>query len=105
MIGELQLAVERQEGVAVIRAAGELDVATTADLRAVVAEHMSRHHAIVIDLRELDFIDSAGISCLVAAHRRAGDESAHVGVVPGEAVDRVLELTGLEGELTLLESD
>jgi len=59
---------------------------------------------VVVDMRELEFIDSTGIALLVAALSRGG-AAARIKFVPSAspAVARVLELTGLAKRLPLAE--
>jgi anti-anti-sigma factor len=76
---KLRIAVEpagHDEVVVVV--GGELDCATADQLRAALTTLLNRGdlHAIGLDLRGLDFIDSTGIGTLVVAQRI----SAQVGV-------------------------
>jgi anti-sigma B factor antagonist len=85
---------------------GELDLANagTAEtaLQASLAEGASR---VVIDMRELEFIDSTGIALLVAAlANNDGEEKVRFIPSPAPAVTRVLELTGLAERLPLAEA-
>lgn len=51
----------------------------------------------VIDLRGLSFLDSAGLSRIVAAHRRARRAKRRFVLVrPGDTVSRVLALTAMD---------
>jgi anti-anti-sigma factor len=85
---------------------GELDLANagTAEtaLSASLEENATR---VVIDMRELEFIDSTGIALLVAALGNNGSEE-RVRFIPSTApaVTRVLELTGLSERLPLADA-
>jgi anti-anti-sigma factor len=80
------------EGVPVVIVSGELDVSNVDLLKASVASvTASRPERIIFDLRELRYIDSAGIAVLLAA----ASESAVRLRDPSPAVRRVVELTGL----------
>jgi anti-anti-sigma factor len=77
---------------------GELDIATAPELEQVVSPPVDAGGAVVIDLRELTFMDSTGVRLLVAAHARAGETGATLSVVApeeGTAVARVLEVAGI----------
>jgi anti-sigma B factor antagonist len=92
--------------VRVVVLSGELDLAnaTTAE-GALDAALADPNGGLVIDLRELEFIDSTGIALLVSMlNRDAG--SGRVRFVPSDfpAVTRVLELTGLAERLPLAEA-
>ena len=75
---------------------GELDIATVTELRQYVDE-VAAHESLrlVIDLRELTFIDSTGIGLLVSANRALRGRLSVVGVQP--PVQHVFDLSGLAG--------
>lgn len=92
--------------VATLYVAGELDAATAPDLdeqvRRLEAEHPSVTD-IVVDLAGLDFIDSAGLSVLVAGHTRLRDRGASLCVTrPSPAARRVFAISGLDAVLTIV---
>ena len=91
----MEHSIEERDGVTVIRPSGDLDVTTALDLRSVLGEQLSRDGArIVLDLRDVPFIDSSGVGVLVTASRRSrsgGGGLALAGLGPGVA--KVLELT------------
>ena len=95
----------RQEGRArVLTLRGELDVASSAALERAI-EQDGVYERLVIDLSELEFIDSTGLSVLVAAHQQAVADGREFCVVQGPAqVQRLLALTGLEQRLTVADS-
>ncbi|HEY5316432.1 MAG TPA: STAS domain-containing protein [Solirubrobacteraceae bacterium] len=84
---------------------GELDIATTsgaeAELRRV---EQSGARVIVLDLRGLTFMDSTGLRLLVSADARAREADRRLAIVRGSAaVQRVLELTGLDARLDVID--
>ena len=86
-----------------ITVSGELDLSSSAaleeELERVAASGAER---IVIDLRELEFMDSTGLSTLVKAHQRAEETGKEFGLVRGpQQVQRLLSLTGVEERLRL----
>jgi anti-sigma B factor antagonist len=67
------------------------------ELRRVEA---TRPRWLLLDLSALGFIDSAGLSRLLAAHRRARREGRRLMVVQGNgAVRRLIALTALDHQL------
>ncbi|HEX3324913.1 MAG TPA: STAS domain-containing protein [Solirubrobacterales bacterium] len=101
--GTLEVRTAKDGDTYVISLCGELDLANagTAEtaLEASLADDASN---VVVDMRELEFIDSTGIALLVAALGHNGDED-RVRFIPSPApaVTRVLELTGLAERLPL----
>ncbi len=60
---------------------------------------------LVIDLRQLDFMDSTGLSIIVKAHHRFRVEGRELGLVRGPAqVQRLLDLTGVAERLRLVDA-
>ncbi|MGI9082213.1 MAG: STAS domain-containing protein, partial [Thermoleophilaceae bacterium] len=54
-------------GAAWVYVAGELDVATAPQLEQTLREAQSEARLVVLDLRELTFVDSAGVHVIVDA--------------------------------------
>jgi anti-sigma B factor antagonist len=80
-----------------VRAAGEIDSSSAPALRTELSTVLDLAPAeIVVDLCDVTFLDSAGLSVLAAAHRRATAEGGRLRVlVSGRAVVRPLQITGL----------
>jgi anti-anti-sigma factor len=97
-----------RDGRAVIVVRGELDLATAPDLDAVVTERLEAGRDVVVDLRELAFMDSTGLRVLVAAHARVeaadgGPTFVVVRPLPGAPIERILAITGVESLLDLID--
>jgi anti-anti-sigma factor len=91
----------------VVALAGELDLATAPSLEEVVLPLVAAGRHAVVDLRGLEFMDSTGVRVLVAANAAASDHDGRVSLVrspPGSAVQRVLEISGLESVLTVVDA-
>ena len=85
--------VSRTDAYCVVHAVGELDIAAVPQMRDAV--HAARRHAghLVVDLRDVSFLDSFALHELTAMQSDGSDRpSFHV--VPGEGIQRVLDLTG-----------
>ena len=87
--------------VSVISVSGELDLASSAALEEELTRATeSDAEQVVLDLRELEFMDSTGLSTLVKAHQRAEEAGKEFGLVRGpQQVQRLLSLTGVEERL------
>jgi anti-sigma B factor antagonist len=100
--------VERSSrGAATVLAlSGELDLASSPALEQELEHALEEQDGpLLIDLRQLDFIDSTGLSVLVKAHQRAEERGRRFGLVGGGSqVRRLLNLTGLADRLPLAES-
>ncbi len=86
---------ERTGDASVLVVRGDLDVAVGAEFVAAVDEVLSTDPSInhaVIDLSEVDFIDSSGLRALLQLQQNYGGR-VQIGAV-SPAVQRLLELTG-----------
>lgn len=90
----------------VIGVRGELDLASSPALeRELESGNASSATLVIVDLRELEFMDSTGLSVLVRAHQRATEKGQQFAVVRGsQQVQRLLSLTGVAERLTLVDS-
>jgi len=79
----------------VVALAGELDLQSADVLeREVAALRAAGRDRIVIDLREVGFIDSTGLRVLLGLHRTAEHEGRLISLVRGpHPVQRIFELT------------
>jgi anti-anti-sigma factor len=91
----------------VVAAAGEIDLSTVDDLAVAVRAALAGHAGmVVIDLTEVQFLASTGLSVLVEAERAAGESGQLLRVVTGgrRAVARSLETSGLADHLTVCDN-
>ena len=87
--------VERRNGSVVVRLVGEIDLYNAEEvgsaLAGLAAEQPQR---VVVDLSEVEFVDSTALGALIEARRQLG-ESALVLAAPLPEVRRALEVAGL----------
>jgi anti-anti-sigma factor len=99
-----QVEVRVEARKTVLRLLGELDVSSSSALEDEL-HRVGSAALIVLDLRELEFIDSTGLGVLVKTHQRMRDAGDRLAVVEGDGqVKRLLKLTGLDQQLTILNS-
>ena len=87
-----------QHGTAVVVIpTGELDIATAPALEhALERAFESRSARVVLDLRELEFIDSSGLRTLLIAHRQAEKAACAFTLVAGHrTLERTLAIAGV----------
>ena len=98
--------VRREDSAIVLAVSGELDLASSPTLE----EELARignfgSEMVIIDLRELEFMDSTGLSVVVKAHQRAQEAGRRFGLVKGRPqVQRLLSLTGVAERMPLADS-
>ena len=85
--------------------AGELDLAGVGDLEPPINERL-RRSSLIVDISDLEFIDSAGLRVLYSAQRSAKASKRGFAVVHGSAsaVTSFLELTRASSQIPLFTS-
>jgi len=75
---------------------GELDIATAPELVALLARLRHHGHAVVVDLAEVTFMDSTGLTTLMDAYLLAERNGWSFSVRrPSPPVQRVFDLSGM----------
>ena len=101
-LGRLSMLSEREDEIHTLALHGELDLATAAkvddELRRIEATDAA---VILVDLDDLDFIDSTGIRVLITAAARSGRDSRLVLQCANPRVLRVLDMAGVAPLLPL----
>lgn len=93
------------DGFGTVAVAGDIDLLTAPQLAAAVTAAQSSTPSVLLDLSDVDFLGSAGLSVLVEAARRADDSAGRLAVlVTRHAVRRAIEVTGLDAALTLFDA-
>lgn len=105
--GTLRIRTHHDGSIWTVALAGELDLASAKELSeelewAEIGGDAPRR--LVLDMTELEFIDSTGIAILVAANRRFNADGDCFSLVPSRAeiVCRVLAMTGMGASLPFL---
>jgi anti-sigma B factor antagonist len=102
---EFELRADRTGTTASVAITGELDIATLPEFEQVVRSVRSPDmERLVVDLRQVRFLDSMSIEQLLRLHTELAEAGAELLVVRGpHAVHRVFELTGLDQVLTIVD--
>lgn len=90
--------VDRSEGLATITGSGDLDFNTRSELAAAVAEAFQQPglRLLVIDLRQVTFLDSSGVANgIMEPWRRAKSAGIECQLLFGPAVQRMIDRLGL----------
>lgn len=102
-----QLIVETASGDRLTcRPVGELDLVGAQLLRGAATGILATAGSVVVDLSEVTFIDSAGLSALVGLARRCTEQGGQVCFVgPRRSVAKVLAMTGVDRLLGMPQTD
>jgi anti-anti-sigma factor len=101
----LELLTETDGTTVRIALQGELDIASVPRVEAELARvEQDAPPLLVLDLRELAFMDSTGLRVIVAADDRAREQERRLVIVRGsDTVQRIIEMTRLDGRLDIVD--
>jgi anti-sigma B factor antagonist len=96
-------AVVEEDRTVVVEVEGEIDIATTKQVRRTIEQLVDDgRRAVIVDMSRVAFVDSAGIADLIRASGAAGRRGVEFVVrSPSRAVRRMLEITGLDQLLVI----
>jgi anti-sigma B factor antagonist len=95
-----------EQDMAVIRLQGELDLASAPQVEEQMGREEVRSAAtVVLDLREVEFIDSTGLRVVFASCSHARERGQEFAVTRGsDQVQRLMDITGVDEHLRVIES-
>jgi anti-anti-sigma factor len=96
--------VEEGGTTLLLRVAGEFDLASVGRVEAALGHLRSVTRHVVFDLRDVSFLDLAGLMTLIRATERSKRARFDVQIVPPHGLaSRVFTLTRASSELTMLD--
>ena len=94
---EFATTARRVDGWDVLTVSGELDAYTGPALRTAILDLLAHHHALVIDMTGLGFLDSSGLGILVSALRRIRTVGGELKlVIDSDSIRKLMRLTALD---------
>jgi anti-sigma B factor antagonist len=98
-------AVDTIEDGVIVRLAGELDLYNAPVVRdALSAAAAARPKRLIVDLSEVEFIDSTALGVLIEARTRMPDRKGFILAGPGLETRRALEISGLDRHFAVHDS-
>ena len=95
----LSLALRREGDAAVVSAEGEIDLSTLAKAAETLDAARAGARTLILDLREVGFMDTSGLRLVIEERRRAAEDGCRFAIVPGSSrVQRLFEIAGLAGD-------
>ena len=96
---------ESRDGATVIRLGGELDLYNADEVRAALTQAIdSGAGRVVIDMSEVEFVDSTALGVLIEARSRLANRRSFLLAAPGLETRRALEVSGLDRHFTVVDS-
>jgi len=97
--------IRDEHGLAVAAFSGEIDFNTSPEARRVLLELVERRGDVMVELSEVEYIDSSGVASLIEAFQSAKGAGRRFGLVAVSAPAlRVLQLAHLDKVLPIYES-
>jgi anti-anti-sigma factor len=101
---QIAIATDQVPQAVVVSVSGEFDMSAAADVERQIRPLEDRVPILVIDLREVSFLDSSALRLLVALDAHAREQGRRVALVRGpENVQRVFRITRLEHQLEFVD--
>ncbi|HUR17770.1 MAG TPA: STAS domain-containing protein [Acidimicrobiales bacterium] len=101
---DFALTFARDDGAVVVGVAGDLDCATAATLEERLGDLLTDQGnlTVVLDLADMTFIDSSGLSVLMTAYRHLRKRGGVLSLRrPSPSTRKVFEITGLDRVLPI----
>jgi len=104
-MSRLSTRTDRREGIAVVSFEGEMDISEAdridQELRLVEKDQPP---LLVLDLRDLTFLDSTGLRLVLEADSRAREEGRRMAIIPGpDVVHRIFLIAMLDKRLEFID--
>jgi anti-sigma B factor antagonist len=94
------IAVEQRDGAWIMRLGGELDLYNADTLREALREVAGKQpERLVIDLAEVEFIDSTALGALIEARATLAGSGSLLLAAPAHETRRALQVSGLDRHL------
>jgi anti-sigma B factor antagonist len=94
------IAVEQRDGGILVRLGGELDLYNADVVRAALRDAVQQQpERLVLDLEEVEFIDSTALGALIEARASMPERRGLLLAAPGLETRRALEVSGLDRHL------
>jgi len=94
---DLELETSQREGIAVLSLRGEIDVYTAPRMRQAIVDLVDGGSLnIVVDMGQVDFLDSTGLGVLVEGLKRVRTRNGNLSIViTQDKILKIFDITGL----------
>ena len=101
---EFSVAVHSEGSVEVVVVRGEIDLATADAVRADLRAASEHSGTVVLDLREVEFMDTQGLAVVIEAQQAAADDGRRFAITRApDHVHRLFDMIGLTPRLTVVD--
>lgn len=97
--------IDRRNGATVVRLVGELDLYNAPEVREALLQLCGEQpQRLVIDLTDVEFVDSTALGVLIEARTKLENRRAFMLAAPGLETHRALTISGLDQHLSVHET-
>ena len=101
---EFSVTVHSEGSAEVVVVRGEIDLATADAVRADLRGAAERAETVVLDLREVAFMDTQGLTVVIEAHQAAENDGTRFAITRApDHVHRLFDMIGLTPRLTVVD--
>jgi len=102
----MNASTREQSGITIVDVSGDIDMGTSPALRKTLLEALKKTSRLVVNLREVRYVDSSGIASLVEVLKEAHNKQKRL-ILFGlnKAVHEVLQLTRLSKIFVIRETE
>ena len=97
----MTIEIKKQGSEAIIEVAGRLDTITAPVLEQTVGENLEGVQSLILDMKGLEYISSAGLRILLSAQKKIQSFGTMKLINVCEEVMEILEMTGFADILTI----
>ncbi len=101
---EFSVAVHAEGSVEIVVVRGEIDIATADAVRAELNDACNRADHVVLDLREVSFMDTQGLAVVIESQQACTADGTRFAITRApDHVQRLFDMIGLTPRLTVLD--
>ena len=101
----MNINITEQDGKKIINLMGDIDLSCSADIRNQLLDHLGNNAELLINLSEVNYIDSSGVASLVEAYQTCRKEEKSFALISvSNAAMSVLKLARLDQVFPLFDS-
>lgn len=98
----MEVSRHEKDGAQIVKLRGEVDLQTSPQVRDAVLGSLGKKGPVVVDMGDIEYIDSSGVACLVEGYQKARQQGTAFSLARvSPAAMRVLKLARLDKVFTI----
>lgn len=105
-VGDMMLVTREHDNVSIMEIWGDVDIHSAGSLNGELGKLLCTERHILLNLSQTYYIDSIGISLIIALQKRQMEKGKFLGLCsPPDNIQRILNLAKLNGFFTIFENE